>query len=87
MLHHRRRDRSGRPRLGLLFNNGTLGLAGFMVLLLGTGDKASLFLGYAIGSALMLVAAVVAWMWGVAAEQESLADIAEPLSATSAEPA
>jgi hypothetical protein len=35
----------------------------------------------------MLVAAVVAWMWGVDAEQESLEEIAEPLSATSAEPA
>jgi hypothetical protein len=53
----------------------------------GTGDKGSLFLGYGIASALMLVAAVVAWVWGVDAEQESLEEIAEPLSATSAEPA
>ncbi len=121
--------------LGFLFNNGTLGLGGFMVVLcatfffasaaasagyltvsevfpletramaialfyavstgiggavgpllfgslLGTGDKSSLFLGYVIGSALMLVAAIVAWAWGVDAEQESLEDIAEPLSAT-----
>ena len=126
--------------LGWLFNNGTLGLGGFMVVLcgtfffasaaasagyltvsevfpletramaialfyaistgigggvgpllfgslLGTGDKSSLFLGYAIASALMLVAAVVAWVWGVDAEQESLEEIAEPLSATSAEAA
>jgi hypothetical protein len=35
----------------------------------------------------MLVAAIVAWVWGVDAEQESLEDIAEPLSATSAEAA
>ena len=55
--------------------------------LLGTGDKASLFLGYGIASALMLVAAIVAWVWGVDAEQESLEEIAEPLSATSAEAA
>ena len=55
--------------------------------LLGTGDKSSLFLGYGIASALMLVAAIVAWVWGVDAEQESLEEIAEPLSATSAEPA
>jgi hypothetical protein len=55
--------------------------------LLGTGDKGSLFLGYGIASALMLVAAVVAWVWGVDAEQESLEEIAEPLSATSAEAA
>ena len=126
--------------LGWLFNNGTLGLGGFMVVLcgtfffasaaasagyltvsevfpletramaialfyaistgiggavgpllfgslLGTGEKSSLFLGYAIASALMLVAAVVAWIWGVDAEQESLEEIAEPLSATSAEAA
>jgi MFS family permease len=126
--------------LGLLFNNGTLGLGGFMVVLcatfffasaaasagyltvsevfpletramaialfyalatgiggavgpvlfgslLGTGQKGSLFLGYGIASALMLVAAVVAALWGVDAEQESLEDVAAPLSATSAEPA
>jgi hypothetical protein len=126
--------------LGWLFNNGTLGLGGFMIVLcatfffasaaasagyltvsevfpletramaialfyaistgigggvgpilfgslLGTGDKGSLFLGYGIASVLMLVAAVVAWVWGVDAEQESLEEIAEPLSATSAEPA
>jgi hypothetical protein len=40
-----------------------------------------------IASALMLVAAVVAWVWGIDAEQQSLEDIAEPLSAASAEPA
>ena len=55
--------------------------------LLGTGEKGSLFLGYGIASALMLVAAIVAWVCGVDAEQESLEEIAEPLSATSAEPA
>lgn len=126
--------------LGFLFNNGTLGLWGFMAVLcatfffasaaasagyltvseifpletramaialfyaiatgiggatgplvfgslLGTGDKGDLFLGYGIASALMLIAAVVAAVWGVDAEQESLEDIAEPLSATAAEPA
>jgi MFS family permease len=126
--------------LGVLFNNGTLGLGGFMAVLcatfffasaaasagyltvsevfpletramaialfyaiatgvggavgpvlfgslLGTGEKGSLFLGYGIASALMLVAAVVAAVWGVDAEQESLEDVAAPLSATSAEPA
>ena len=50
--------------------------------LLGTGDKGSLFIGYIVASALMLIAAVVAALWGVDAEQESLEDIAEPLSAT-----
>jgi hypothetical protein len=49
--------------------------------LLGTGDKSSLFLGYVIGAALTLIAALVAVVWGVDAEQESLEDVAEPLSA------
>jgi MFS family permease len=52
--------------------------------LLGTGDKGSLFLGYGIGAALMLIAAAVALAWGVDAEQESLEDVAEPLSAADA---
>jgi MFS family permease len=122
--------------LGLLFNNGTLGLGGFVAVLcatfffasaaasagyltvsevfpletramaialfyavatgiggavgpllfgslLGTGDKSSLFLGYVIGAVLMLIAAVVALVWGVDAEQESLEEVAEPLSAES----
>jgi MFS family permease len=124
--------------LGLLFNNGALGLTGFIVVLcatffvasaaasagyltvsevfpletramaialfyavatgiggavgpllfgslLGTGDRGGLFLGYCIGAALMLVASVVAAVWGVDAEQESLEKVAEPLSATEAE--
>jgi hypothetical protein len=32
----------------------------------------------------MLIAALVALVWGVDAEQESLEDVAEPLSATEA---
>ena len=61
----------------------TLGLTDIIFgSLLGTGDKGSLFIGYIVASALMLVAAVVAALWGVDAEQESLEDVAEPLSAT-----
>jgi predicted MFS family arabinose efflux permease len=77
--------------LGLLFNNGTLGLGGFVAVLCATfffasaaasaGYLSSLFLGYVIGAALMLIAALVAVVWGVDAEQESLEDVAEPLSA------
>jgi MFS family permease len=126
--------------LGLLFNNGTLGLGGFMVLLCGTFFFASaaasagyltvsevfpletramaIALFYAIstgiGGAVGPVSSAacsaparraasssatgspprscssprsVAWVWGVDAEQESLEEIAVPLSATSAEPA
>jgi hypothetical protein len=40
--------------------------------------KSSLFLGYGIASALMLVAAVVAAVWGVDTEQESREDVAAP---------
>jgi MFS family permease len=50
--------------------------------LLGTGERGSLFLGYCLAAGLMLVASAVAAVWGVDAEQESLEDVAEPLSAT-----
>jgi hypothetical protein len=36
---------------------------------------------YVIGAVLMLIAAVVALVWGVDAEQESLEEVTEPLSA------
>jgi len=38
------------------------------------------FVGYLIGSALMVLAAVVAGIWGVSAERKSLEDVARPLS-------
>ena len=56
--------------------------------LLGTGDRSSLFLGYA--HRLRRSCSSPPWWpgsWGVDAEQESLEEIAEPLSATSAEAA
>jgi MFS family permease len=48
--------------------------------LIGTGDPRRVFLGYVLGSALMLAAAAVAWALAVPAERRSLEEIAEPLS-------
>jgi MFS family permease len=50
--------------------------------LLGSGEPGTLAIGYAIGAALMAIAAVVELLVGIDAEGESLEDIAEPLSAT-----
>jgi MFS family permease len=48
--------------------------------LIGTGERAAVFGGYAFGAALMLIAAVVAWFIGVDAERLSLESVATPLS-------
>lgn len=50
--------------------------------LIGTGDKWMLFYGYIFAAVLMLGAAVMEAIWGVAAEGKSLEDISEPLSAS-----
>ena len=49
--------------------------------LIGTHSKAALFAGYLFAALLMLGAAVLEAVWGVAAEGRSLEDISEPLSA------
>jgi MFS family permease len=49
--------------------------------LIDTHERAAVFSGYLIGSVLMIVAAIVAGIWGVAAERRSLEDVARPLSA------
>jgi MFS family permease len=48
--------------------------------LIDTGSRSSVFFGYLLGAALMLVAAGVQWRWGIAAEGRSLEAIARPLS-------
>lgn len=53
-------------------------LFGFLI---GTGSRASLFFGYALGAGLMLIAAVVAALFGVKAERTSLERVARPLAA------
>jgi MFS family permease len=53
-------------------------LFGFLI---GTGSRESVFLGYALGAALMLIAAVVAALFAVRAERTSLEHVARPLAA------
>jgi MFS family permease len=48
--------------------------------LIETGSRVSVFIGYALGAALMVVAAVVEWRWGVAAERKALETVARPLT-------
>jgi MFS family permease len=48
--------------------------------LIETGSRTNVFLGYLFGAALMIGAAVVQAVWGVAAERKSLETVARPLS-------
>jgi hypothetical protein len=45
-----------------------------------SGSRASVFGGYVFASALMALAALIHWRWGVAAERRSLEHVARPLS-------
>jgi MFS family permease len=58
---------------------GVFGPALFGVLI-DTGSRSSVFAGYLFGSALMVVAAAVAWRYAVAAERKSLETVAPPLA-------
>jgi MFS family permease len=61
---------------------GIGGVAGPLVLgaLINTGSRTSVAAGYAIGALLMVAAAGVEAVWGVAAERQSLEAVARPLS-------
>jgi MFS family permease len=48
--------------------------------LIASGSRTSVFVGYLIGSALMIVAAGVEWVWGIAAERRPLEEVARPLA-------
>jgi MFS family permease len=48
--------------------------------LIDTGSRNSVFAGYLLGSALMIVAAAVAWRYAIAAERKSLETVARPLA-------
>ena len=50
-------------------------------LLIDTGSRLSVFGGYLFGAALMIVAALVAGRWAVAAERKPLESVARPLAA------
>jgi MFS family permease len=58
---------------------GVIGPALFGALI-DTGSRNSLFAGYLLGSALMVVAALVAWRYAIAAERKSLESVAPPLA-------
>ena len=51
--------------------------------LIETGSRFSVFCGYLLGAALMIAAAAVEWIWGVAAERKPLEAVAQPLSSAS----
>jgi MFS family permease len=61
---------------------GIGGVAGPMLFgaLIDTGSRGSLFAGYLLGSGLMIVAAAVAWRYGIAAERQPLESVARPLA-------
>jgi len=48
--------------------------------LIETHDRGNLLIGYLIGAGLMLLAALVQSIWGIAAERRSLEQVARPLS-------
>jgi len=48
--------------------------------LIDTGSRTSVFGGYLLGSALMILGGCVAWRWGVAAERKPLEEVARPLT-------
>jgi len=49
-------------------------------MLISTGSRASVAIGYLIGAALMMGAAVVEAIWGIAAERKPLEEVSRPLS-------
>lgn len=62
---------------------GLGGIAGPVLFgaLIETGSRSSVFVGYVIGAVLMIAAAVVQAIWGVAAERKSLEAVARPITA------
>jgi MFS family permease len=48
--------------------------------LIDTGSRTSVFGGYLLGAVLMVLAGLVAWRWGVAAERKPLEAVARPLT-------
>jgi MFS family permease len=61
---------------------GIGGIAGPLLfgMLIETGSRTSVFLGYLLGAALMLSAAAIAALWAVAAERKPLEAVARPLA-------
>jgi MFS family permease len=53
--------------------------------LIGTGNRSALYVGYLVAAGLMVAAAIAELFLGIDAEQETLEDIAEPLSSEGVE--
>ncbi len=73
--------------ISLFYAVGT-GAGGFAApllfgLLIDTGSRGAVTVGYGIGAVLVIVAGLIAWRWGVDAERRSLEDIAPPLGSIS----
>ncbi|MET0542647.1 MAG: MFS transporter [Variovorax sp.] len=69
--------------ISLFYAVGT-GAGGFAApwlfgLLIETGSRGAVAVGYAIGAVLVIGAGLIAWRWGVDAERRSLEDIAPPM--------
>ncbi len=64
------------------FGTGLGGIVGPTLFgqLIESGERFNVFIGYLIGAALMIMAALVQALWGVAAERKSLEQVARPLS-------
>jgi MFS family permease len=50
--------------------------------LIETGSRTNVFIGYAIGAVLVIVAGAIAWRWAVNAERKPLEQVAPPLGST-----
>jgi MFS family permease len=61
---------------------GVGGIAGpwLFGVLIDTGSRVSVFFGYLLGAALMVVASAIAWRWCVPAERKALETVARPLA-------
>ncbi|MDM0056342.1 MFS transporter [Variovorax fucosicus] len=55
-------------------------------MLIETGSRGAVTIGYAIGAVLVIVAGLIAWRYAIDAERRSLEDIAPPMGAHPAEP-
>jgi MFS family permease len=70
--------------IALFYTLGTAtgGIAGpwLFGVLIGTGERGSIAIGYAAAAVMMIGAGAAAWRWGLAAERRALEDLAKPLS-------
>jgi len=64
---------------------GGFGAPALFGALIATGSRANVFMGYAVGAALVLVAAAIAWRYAVDAERKPLEQVAAPLGSEHAE--